>query len=319
MRPPDFWKRTDAAARLTSAILAPFGWIYGATVAYRAKRARPYRSCAKVICVGNLTVGGSGKTPIALEIARLLLSRNRRVVFLTRGYGGHVQGPRFVAASDRFADVGDEPLLLAASAPVIVARDRAAGARLADEQGFDVIVMDDGHQNFSLAKDLSLVVIGSGFGNNCMLPAGPLREPVAQGLKRADAVINLAGEAPPVNPSIPLVRSRLVPLDDVSWSEKRVIAFAGIANPERFFSLLADLGANVVEVRAFPDHHPYSSSEIVQLKSRAVAKSAVLATTEKDFVRLSGEEREGIEQLRVRAEFIQSDMIDRLLDRVTGP
>jgi tetraacyldisaccharide 4'-kinase len=299
MRPPDFWKRTDAAARLTSAILAPLGWIYGATVAYRAKRARPYRSRAKVICVGNLTVGGTGKTPIALEIARLLLSRNRRVVFLTRGYGGHVQGARFVAASDRFADVGDEPLLLAAVAPVIVSRDRAAGARLADEQGFDVVVMDDGHQNFS--------------------PAGPLREPVAQGLKRADAVIILAGEAPPVNPSIPLVQSRLVQLDDVLWSEKRVVAFAGIANPERFFSLLADLGTNVVEVRAFPDHHPYSSAEIAQLKSGALAESAALVTTEKDFVRLSSEEREGVEQLRVRAEFVQSDMIDRLLDRVTGP
>lgn len=318
MRPPDFWARSDAAARLTSAILAPLGRIYGASVAYRAKHARPFRSRAKVICVGNLTAGGTGKTPIALEIARLLLARGNRVVFLTRGYGGRVPGPRFVAAGDSCSDVGDEPLLLAAVAPVIVARDRAAGARLADEQGFDAIVMDDGHQNFSLAKDLSLVVVGSGFGNNHMLPAGPLREPVAQGLKRADAVVVTGAVPSPLNASLPLIESHLVPVGEDSWSGKRVIAFAGIANPERFFSLLVGLGANVVGVRTFADHHPYSPPEIMQLKSRALAESALLVTTGKDFVRLSHKQREGIEQLRVRAEFKQPEAIDRLLDQVAA-
>jgi len=318
MHPPDFWSRTDAAARLTSAILAPLGWVYGASVAYRARRTRPFRSRAKVICVGNLTVGGSGKTPIAMEIARLLLGRGSRVVFLTRGYGGRARRPRLVAASDRCSDVGDEPLLLAAVAPVIVSRNRAAGAKLADEQGFDIIVMDDGHQNFSLAKDLSFVVIaaGSRFGNGRMLPAGPLREPVAQGLQRADAVI-LHGDGPsPVGQSLPLIESRLVPRDTASWAERRVLAFAGIANPERFFALLSKLGANVVEVRAFADHHPYSSAEITQLKSRALAENALLVTTEKDFVRLSVLEREGIEKLDVRVEFEQPEVIARLLDQV---
>jgi tetraacyldisaccharide 4'-kinase len=318
MRPPDFWKRTDVAAQLTSAILAPLGWAYGASVAYRAKHARPFRSRAKVVCVGNLTAGGTGKTPIALEIAGLLLARGARTVFLTRGYGGRVRGPRFVTASDRFSDVGDEPLLLAATAPVIVSSDRAAGARLADEQGFDVIVMDDGHQNFSLVKDLSLVVIGSGFGNNRMLPAGPLRESVAQGLKRADAVILQGAGLSAVNTSLPTIESRLVPLGDVPWSGKRVIAFAGIANPERFFVLLSELGAYVVEAHAFGDHHPYSATEIGQLVSRAYAENAVLVTTEKDFVRLSPKQREGIELLRVRAEFKQSEVIARLLDQVTA-
>jgi tetraacyldisaccharide 4'-kinase len=316
MRPPDFWKRTDAAARLTSAILAPLGWAYGGTVAYRARHARPFRSRAKVICVGNLMVGGTGKTPIALEIGRLLLARGSQTVFLTRGYRGRVRRPRFVAASDSYSDVGDEALLLAAVAPVIVARDRAAGARLADEQGFDVIVMDDGHQNFSLAKDLSLVVIGSGFGNNRMLPAGPLRETVAQGLKRADAIV-VTGEGPsPVNASLPLIESHLVPIGEVPWPGKRVVAFAGIANPERFFALLTELGASVIEGRAFADHHPFSPSEIAQLKSRARAETALLVTTEKDFVRLSPQQREGVEQLHVRAEFKQSEVIARLLDQV---
>lgn len=176
--------------------------------------------------------------------------------------------------------------------------------------------MDDGHQNFALAKDLSLVVIAAGMDNNRMLPAGPLREPVAQGLKRADAVIIHGEGTSPLDLTIPLVESRLVPLEDVPWSAKRVIAFAGIANPERFFALLSKLGATVVEVRAFADHHRYSATEIGQLKSRATAEKALLVTTEKDFVRLSPAQREGIEQLRVRAEFRQPEVIARLLDKV---
>jgi tetraacyldisaccharide 4'-kinase len=318
MRQPDFWRGESVAARLISATLTPLGWAYGASVAYRASRAKPFRSRAKVICVGNLTAGGTGKTPIALEITRILLARGARTVFLTRGYGSRVRGPRFVTTEDGFADVGDEPLLLAMVAPVIVARDRAAGARLADEQGFDVVVMDDGHQNFSLAKDLSLVVIsaGSGFGNNRMLPAGPLREPVTKGLERADAVIIHGSETPPLKPSVPTVRSRLVPVDDPQWSGKRVIAFAGIANPDRFFALLRDLGATVVESRPFPDHHRFSPREIENLRSRAHATDAVLVTTEKDFVRLSPEDRKGVEQLRVRVTFDEPELIDGLLDRV---
>jgi tetraacyldisaccharide 4'-kinase len=316
MRQPDFWRQEGGVARLTSAMLAPLGWAYGASVAYRARHARPYRSRAKVVCVGNLTAGGTGKTPIALEIARLLMARGIRTVFLTRGYGGRVPGPRFVTASDRSDAVGDESLLLASVAPAIVSRDRAAGARLADDQGFEVIVMDDGHQNFSLTKDLSLVVIGKGFGNNRMLPAGPLREPVAQGLKRADAIIVNDPGASPLNPSLPLVESQLIPTDDVPRLGDQVIAFAGIANPDRFFALLADLGANVVEERTFADHHAYSTAEITQLKSLARAKNAHLVTTEKDYVRLSPKEREGIEPLRVRAKFAQPEVIARLLDQI---
>lgn len=317
MRQPDFWRRDNVRARLTSAILAPLGWIYGASVAYRARHARPFRSRAKVVCVGNLTAGGTGKTPVALEIARILLARGVRTVFLTRGYGGRVRGPRFVTAGDRSSDVGDEPLLLAALAPVIVSRDRAAGAKLADENGFDVIVMDDGHQNFALVKDLSLVVVAAGteVASHRMLPAGPWREPIAQGLKRADAVILHGGGTWPVETSVPFVESRLIPIDAASWSDKRVIAFAGIANPERFFALLRELGAKVVEARAFADHHAYSQTEVAHLKSRASAENAVLVTTEKDFVRLSALEHGGIGQLRVRAEFKQLESIEHLLDQ----
>jgi tetraacyldisaccharide 4'-kinase len=178
--------------------------------------------------------------------------------------------------------------------------------------------MDDGHQNFSLAKDLSLLVIaaGSGFGNNRMLPAGPLREPVMQGLKRADALIVHGTGVPPPVTSMPVAKSKLVPLDGARWSGLRVYAFAGIANPERFFALLTDLGATVVETRAFPDHHPFSPREIEHLRSRARAANAVLVTTEKDFVRLSPNERQGVEQLRVRVTFDEPELIDSLLDRI---
>ena len=168
MRPPDFWTRHDVVSQLAVMLLTPFGWLYGASVDYRVGHTESYRSSAKVVCVGNLTAGGTGKTPIAMEIARILIARGARPVFLTRGYGGRVRGPAFVGGDDRATHVGDEPVLLAGVAPVVVSRDRAAGAKLAEEHGFDVIIMDDGHQNFTLAKDLSFIVVDaeSGFANN---------------------------------------------------------------------------------------------------------------------------------------------------------
>ncbi len=181
---PDFWTRRDLVSQLAVALLTPIGWLYGYSVRYRARHAVPYQAAARVVCVGNLTAGGTGKNAGRAGDRAQPHRARRAAVFLTRGYGGKVKGPAFVAADDRATHVGDEPLLLAAVAPVIVSADRAAGAKLAEEHGFDVIIMDDGHQNFSLAKDLSLIVVDAetGFGNSRVLPAGPLREPVAQGL-----------------------------------------------------------------------------------------------------------------------------------------
>ena len=155
MREPEFWTRSDAAARIITALLTPIGWIYGASVRLRARRAQPYRFSGTVICVGNLTAGGTGKTPVAMTIARLAIARGLKTAFLTRGYGGKVKGPAFVMAEDRAQHVGDEPLLLASVAPVIVARDRGEAAKLAEENRFDVLIMDDGHQNPSVRKTLS--------------------------------------------------------------------------------------------------------------------------------------------------------------------
>jgi len=226
MRAPDFWRAPTLFARL----LAPLGALYGASVAFKARNTRPFDPGIPVICVGNLTAGGSGKTPVAIAIAEMLRAKGHRPYFLTRGYGGSEKGPA-LATRGHSADVmGDEAVLLARTAPTIVARDRAAGARLAREKGATVIVMDDGHQNFSLRKNLSLVVVDAetGFGNGYQIPAGPLREPVAQGLARADAVV-LIGEGMPDLRGFggPVLRARLAP-DGAAFADKTVFAFAGI-------------------------------------------------------------------------------------------
>ena len=320
MRPPSFWTRQDLLSQLAATLLTPIGWLYGASIAYRNWNTVRYRTNAKVVCIGNLTAGGTGKTPIALEIGRILIARGARPVFLSRGYGGQLRGPAFVAVDDLAADVGDEPLLLATIAPVIISRDRAAGARFAEKNGFDTIIMDDGHQNFSLAKDLSFIVVDAetGFGNNRMLPAGPLREPVAQGLKRADALVIFGNGTPAALAlnKVPAFRAHLAPVPDNSWTGSRVIAFAGIGRPQKFFSTLVSIGAQIIEARPFGDHHTYTQTELAQLRDKASAETATLVTTEKDFVRLTRAEREGIVPLPVRVTFEDVEPLERLLDRL---
>ena len=312
-------------------LLAPLGWLYGASVALKARTAGPFDPGLPVICVGNLTAGGSGKTPIAIAIAEMLRARGHRPYFLTRGYGGSERGPALASRGHSAAVMGDEALLLARTAPTIVARDRAAGARLAREKGATVIVMDDGHQNFSLRKALSLVVVDAeiGFGNGYQIPAGPLREPVAQGLARADAVILVGSErsedgrapkraqgngAPDLGGySGPVLRVHLKAEGD-AFAGKTVFAFAGIGRPEKFFASLEDSGATLTGSCFFPDHHPYTEDEITEL--RAVAGEAMLVTTEKDFVRLSTAQREGIRMLKVAAILDDAPAMERLLDSI---
>ncbi|HTT96453.1 MAG TPA: tetraacyldisaccharide 4'-kinase [Rhizomicrobium sp.] len=301
-------------------LLAPLGWLYGASVAWKAAHATPYRPTAAVICVGNLSVGGTGKTPVSIEIARLLIERGRKPFFLSRGYGGKLRGPLEVTADHYAAEVGDEPLLLAHTAPVIVSRDRRAGAILAVEHGADTIVMDDGHQNFTLAKDLSLVVIDgeAKFGNGRVVPAGPLREPVAQGLARADAAIVTGDGAPSFGDfSKPILRTHLTHLEpDIAG--RRVVAFAGIGRPDKFFQSLRAQGADLLNTKSYADHHKYTAGEIARLRAKARANNAELVTTEKDYVRLTPLEREGIRALPVRATFDDSAPLHRLLDSLPG-
>ncbi len=318
MRAPDFWDQKDYTARLAVAALTPIGWLYGASVAWKRDHNAPYRPRAKVISIGNLSAGGTGKTPIAITIARRLIERKLRPIILSRGYGGRMRGPCFVnPATDLAAQTGDEPLLLAGAAPVIVARDRKAGAELADKKQADAIIMDDAHQNFRVAKDFSLVVIDAeiGFGNAHILPAGPLRESVTQGLARADAVVLVGKGAPDLgNFKGPVLRAQLTPVDIFELKGRPVVAFAGIGRPEKFFATLRSLGADVVEARSYADHHAYTASEIARLHAKARAANAMLITTEKDFVRLTPAEKQGICFLPVRAAFEDMKALDDLLD-----
>ncbi len=321
MRAPEFWNCNDPLSRFAAALLAPVGSLYGATVAWKAKNDVPWRAPVPVVCIGNLTAGGTGKTPIAIAVANALNALGRRPFFLSRGYGGTAHGPLLVVPEHSAAEVGDEPLLLAAAAPAIVSRDRPEGARLAVERGADVIVMDDGHQNFSLAKNLSIVVVDAaeGFGNGRILPAGPLRETVRGGLARADAVILMGDGSPPLDGFTGMVlRARLEPADGPSLKGERVVAFAGIGRPEKFFRSLRDLGADIAAEVPFGDHHVYTADEIAGLKAKARGENALLVTTEKDHVRLGAAEREGIAVLRVKT-VLDTAGLNRLLDTLRLP
>jgi len=310
MRAPDFWRNRGTIAHL----LAPLGALYGLSVAVKARTVAPFDPGIPVICVGNLTAGGSGKTPIAIAIADMLRGLGHKPYFLTRGYGGSERGPALASRGHSASVMGDEALLLARSAPTIVSRDRAAGARLAKEKGATVLVMDDGHQNFSLRKTLSLVVVDAetGFGNGFQIPAGPLREPVRQGLGRADAVVLVGDGTPDLQGfSGPMLRAHLK-ADGSAVTDQSVFAFAGIGRPEKFAASLEKAGAHVIGSCFFADHHPYTDDEILELK--AVAGAAMLVTTEKDFVRLSTKAREGIKVLKVAPAFDDAGAIERLLD-----
>ncbi len=255
------------------------------------------------MCAGNFTAGGTGKTPLALYLCEVLRELGKRPVVLTRGYGGRIHGPHWVQADDTAATVGDEALLLRTAAPVVVARDRAAGARSIEASPeADAIIMDDGLQNPQLAKDLAIAVVDGrrGLGNGRVIPAGPLRAPLAFQLEHADAILvneALAGTAHHVADWLrehfkgPVLRATTAPCGDVGWLvQRRVIAWAGIGAPERFFAMLAALGAEVVERITFRDHQRLAVADAQVLLALARRQGAMLVSTEKDLVRLKGTE-----------------------------
>ena len=296
MRPPAFWWRPRSS--LPANLLLPLGSIYG-TIAGRRMRRTGERAALPVICIGNFTAGGAGKTPAALALAQILEATGESPAFLSRGYGGSLRGPVQVGPQHKALEVGDEPMLLAAVAPVIVSADRPAGARLAHEIGATVLIMDDGLQNPSLRKDCVLAIVdgATGIGNGLPLPAGPLRAPMKDQWPMIDAVVvigdgaageDVADQARRLDKHV--FRGRLVP--DRAFADKlqgrKVLAFAGIGRPEKFFDTLRACGAIVEEARAFPDHHPYSRRDLDGLRREAEARSLQAVTTEKDFVRIAG-------------------------------
>jgi tetraacyldisaccharide 4'-kinase len=303
---PAFWAERPG---FLANFLLPIGEAWDAAGRLRRAWSRPYCPPIPVVCVGNLVVGGAGKTPVVRAVAADLAARGVRAHIVTRGYGGRLDGPLRVDATRHDAEaVGDEALLLAAHAPCWVARDRAAGIRSAVAAGAAAILLDDGFQNPTIAKTLSFLVVDAGyrFGNGRVIPAGPLRESLASGLRRADALVLLGTEAEPgcperieIDSRLPVLRAVLAPIDGERLAGSRWLAFAGIGRPEKFFATLRMLGAELAETRAFPDHHQYRAGEIERLLRDAEAMRTRLVTTVKDIVRLSPPRRAGIEVLDV--------------------
>ncbi len=306
MRAPAFW----AAERggVSAAALTPLSWLYRLGARSHAALARPSRAERPVVCVGNFTVGGAGKTPTVLALAALLAVEGVRPHILTRGYGGSERGPLRVDPARHGADaVGDEALLLARAAPTWLCRDRPAGAAAAASAGANLLLMDDGMQTPGLAKDFCIAVVdgGAGFGNGRLLPAGPLREPLACGLSRAHALVLVGadreGALAALGPhDLPVIKASLVPGDEVrALRERPVVAFAGIGRPEKFFETLAENGCNVIARHAFADHHRYKPGEIAAIVDYAKERDAVPVTTEKDHVRLPPDARAAVHALSV--------------------
>jgi tetraacyldisaccharide 4'-kinase len=304
MRPPAFWQepRPNGVARL----LQPVGWLYGMVTAARM-RTSGWQAPVPVICVGNLTLGGTGKTPTALMLADMLEARGRRPAFLSRGYGGTVSEARMVQRDDCARLVGDEPLLLAARAPTIVAADRAAGARLALSEGADVLVMDDGLQNPTLAKSLTIAVIdgGVGFGNGLVFPAGPLRARVSDQAAHVDlSLIVGAGEAGARAAGVlgkPMLEGCLLPDPEVAerLRGRRVAALVGVGRPAKVLETIASCGATVAHALILGDHEAASASALAALAGKARADAMPIVTTTKDYARLDAGDRQALADLLV--------------------
>ncbi|MGE3333718.1 MAG: tetraacyldisaccharide 4'-kinase [Rhodospirillaceae bacterium] len=319
MRAPEFWQTDNPLARF----LEPIGQIVGGITARRALRAPLVRAEVPVICVGNLTTGGTGKTPVVGSIVRRLAAQGRTPAVVMRGYGGSLKGPVRVSANTHTVDdVGDEALLHTRRGAVWVSRDRSRAAAPAVAAGADVLVMDDGHQHSSLAKDLSLIVIDgrTGFGNGRLFPAGPLREPIRSGLARAQAAVIMGedrlGIGKDIAEYLPVLWARLVPGPErARLRNQRVVGFAGIGDPEKFYHTLREIGARVNAFHPFDDHYSFDVADIQPILDEAFAIGAIPVTTEKDAVRLEPDQRQQVDVLSVDVEWERPEALDALLEK----
>ena len=323
MQAPDFWQSGKGGA--LAVVLSPLGWFYGLATKAKLMTIKAWTSPVPIICVGNLITGGAGKTPVALDLAKRLQAKGRNVHFLSRGYGGYEKGPLRVDPKNHgFAHVGDEPLLLAARAPTWVSRERQAGCKAAAKAGADIIIMDDGFQNPYIAKNFSIIVIDGcyGFGNKKLIPAGPLRETIAGGLARAQAVVVIGedrmGSMDLVSneghsPVSALLTAAPLP-EDIKG--KPVVAFAGIGRPDKFFETVSGLECIVKEKIPFADHHPYSKADIKLLRDTAKKANARLLSTEKDARRLPASFLSEVTIVCVTMEWKNKEAIETLLDEI---
>ncbi len=320
MKAPAFW---NSRVALLGRLLAPAGWLYAEATAWRLAHGRPWRAPVPVICVGNLTSGGAGKTPIVRDLALRLRKQGLNAGILSRGYGGRERGPLEVdPACHDAARVGDEPLLLARDVPCWIAADRAEGARAMVAAGVDVIVMDDGLQNPSLVQDLRLIVVDGavGFGNGRAIPAGPLREHIRDGIARADAIVFIGNDETGVvsdySSRLNILQAITKIEDSHCLSGKRLLAFAGIGRPEKFRTSLTEADAEVAAFHAFADHHPYSDAELNSLAAQAEALGAQLVTTQKDWVRLNEIWQSKIKAIPIVVVWKNEDVLTALLAKL---
>ena len=318
---PEFWNRPVSSPGLAARALTPLSWLYTALSAARQKQCNPLHADVPVICVGNLNVGGTGKTPTCIALVQLLLEMGVKPHIVSRGYGGQMAGPIQVNERKHSAtEVGDEPLLLAAFAPTWVAKDRTGGVEAAQTAEAEVIILDDGFQNPSIHKDLSIVVVDArvGFGNGRVMPAGPLREPVVAGMNRADLVISIGAAQDRVGFAkqwqhlidIPILAATLEPLQTgMDWAGLNVLAFAGIGRPQKFFETLTGLGANIVQSEALDDHQQLTPAIMTRLSRQAKAQNLQLVCTEKDAVRLDPKYRAAVLTVPVRLRILDSTVL----------
>lgn len=328
MRPPAFWANAPAKPGVIARILSPVGALY-ATATARRLLAPGYTAKIPVICIGNLNAGGTGKTPTTIAIIERLAQRGHTSVHIvSRGYGGRMSGPiRVDPAHHTAADVGDESLLLAAFAPTWVSRDRAAGVQAAESAGATAILLDDGFQNPSVTKALSIIVVdaGQGFGNGRCIPAGPLREPVATGLARGTFLLSIGAPDDQTRFTalwgtkikLPHLTGQVAPLKmGMDWRCLRVLAFAGIGHPEKFFTTLQGQGAILAATVALDDHQPLTPALMQRLKAQANSLHAQLVTTEKDAIRLPDAYRTDVLTLPVRLHLNDWSPLDAALAKL---
>ncbi len=316
MKAPSFWNTAPAAPGWQARVLAPLGALYAALTARRVAQSPSYTAPVPVICIGNLNAGGTGKTPTTIAIAQMLVAQGATPHIVSRGYGGSEPGPLRVTQNHSADHVGDEPLLLAAFAPTWIAKDRAAGVRAAVKAGASHILMDDGFQNPTVAKTLSLIVVDAarGFGNGLCIPAGPLREPVRVGLERAHMLVSLGTPSEQqrfahiwgshIPESVTHLDARLEPLQTgYDFEGQRVLAFAGIGHPDKFFNTLRQTRAEIVDQVPLGDHQPLTPALMARLERDAALQGAQLVTTEKDAVRLPHAFRQQVITVPVRLIF----------------
>lgn len=322
MHAPQFWHRPSTIGKLLSPL--SLLWRSGSTI-HTFLNHSPWSSPVPVLCIGNITAGGAGKTPLAIDFIKALIKIGHKPHVLTRGYGGSLKGPIRVNPSNHtVSEVGDEPLLIASTAPTWVAKNRVLGAKQAIKNGASVIVMDDGFQNETIKKTFSILTIdgGYGFGNGQIIPAGPLRETPNKAINRCNAIVLVGddchGILDYVGKTRPIYETKIIAHPNPELADKKVLAFSGIGRPSKFFESVRELGYEIVGTYEFPDHHQFRSKEIKFILEQALSLSAIPITTTKDFVRLPPETRPKIKTIKISVEWKNIDDRETIIKRTLG-